>query len=108
MDKPVLASTHPEWIASSFLDAPTFPLAATRFLSYLAPRALQAAYGAMEPALDAFSPAMQAAGASVPAVALPLVVVAADAVFALGALAYALAAPLGVMGVAYALGAARK
>ena len=106
--RPVFASTHPEWVAHAFLDAPTFPLLATRVLSYFAPEATQAAYERIEPTLQAVTPSLfHRAAVAMPA-ALPLGLVAADAFFALGTLAYALTLPLGLAGAAWLLKEARK
>ena len=90
---PVLASTHPEWIASLFLNAPTFPFVATRLLAYLAPKGTQATYAAAEPSLLASLPTAQAVGAAFPA-ALPFGVLVADAAFATAVAMSTFAMPL--------------
>jgi len=113
---PLVASTHPEWCASLFLDAPTFPFVATRLLSYAAPATMQAYYDAAEVAISRLVPKLQTSAASVHPVALALGVTAADAVFSVGFVAYALCAtlaawlavPLGAGGVAWLVLAQRK
>ena len=113
---PLLASTHPEWSASLFLDAPAFPFVATRLLSYAAPATMQAYYDAAEVAISPLVPALQTSAASVHPVAVALGVTAADAVFSVGFVAYALCAtlaawlavPLGAGGIAWLVLAQRK
>eukprot|EP00966_Prymnesium_polylepis_P042088 977478-Prymnesium_polylepis.1 len=47
---PVVAATHPEWIAHFMLAAPAFPLPLTAAISFAAPARTQAAYDAwLEP-----------------------------------------------------------
>lgn len=94
--KPLLASTHPSWIASFMLSAPTFPFVATRILARIAPEAVQQSYEAVEPRIADALPSMQLAQSAMPRLALPLAVLAADAAFALGTLVKALATPLGL------------
>lgn len=90
---PVLSSTYPEYIAGFLLALPTFPFVGTRFLSRLAPAALQAFYERVERGVAAALPALQAAGRAQPLLALPIAL-AADALFSLGFLVYTLALPL--------------
>ena len=105
--KPVLAATHPEWIAPMMLRAPTFPFAASRLASYLMPETFQRYYTAAEPALAAALPAAQLMARTVPALLTPLAVAAADVAFVAGFALSALAKPLSAVGIA-ALVAARS
>jgi hypothetical protein len=104
---PIFASTHPEWIASFMLSAPTFPFVATHILSHLAPESLQDFYSIVEPAVGATLPLLQRACAAIPSGLLALGVVVADTLFALGVLLHGLGSivrwlglPLGIAGVA--------
>jgi len=97
--EPLLASTHPAWIAHYFLPAPSFPLVGTRLLSLLAPRATQATYEALEASVAYALPAVQGASAALPA-AVPLGVIVADAAFSIAVLARVLALPLALASVA--------
>ena len=104
--EPVLAATHPEWVAPLLLAAPSLVLPATRLASRVAPATTQVAYEALEPALAAATPHLQRYAAVAPAT-LPAGVAVADAGFAVAVLAYALAVPFGLTGVALIL-VARK
>lgn len=104
---PLLASTHPEWVAELFLSAPTFPLVATRLASYLAPKAAQACYTAIEPALAYVAPTAQRAVAAVP-VAAVLGLIAFDVAFVLAFAASALVVPLGAAYAASTLVQAKR
>jgi hypothetical protein len=100
---PVLASSHPKWISSFMLNAPTFPFVASHLASYTAPHATQALYEQVEGVLDYLQPTLERAAPSIPrALDMPLVLVA-DAAFAIGLLLYSFALPLGVAGAAYLL-----
>ena len=61
------------------------------------------AYDAAEAAIAATLPAIQTGHTALPAGVFSVGVLAADAAFAVGALAYVLALPLGVAGAAYLL-----
>lgn len=108
--EPVYAATHPDWIAAEFLDAPLFPLLATRFLSFLAPATFQSYYAAFEKTFSAATPAMKYVCDATPSAMLVGMVIA-DATLALGFVAYsaaAITAPLGVAGLAMYFTASRK
>ena len=67
---PILASTHPAWIAPLMLRAPTFPFVATRLAAYVAPKATQTFYAAVEHVISAKIPLLRRAAVKFPA-ALP-------------------------------------
>lgn len=96
--QPLLASTHPAWIAPFMLAAPTFPFVATRMVSYSAPEATQDAYTAAEAAIAGSLPAIHTTRLTLPATFFVGVLVA-DAAFAVGVLIHALALPLGIAGM---------
>lgn len=104
--QPLLASTHPEWSASLFLNTPAFPFVATRLASYLAPYATQAFYSAAEPTIAVALPYMPALAADVSMAALPLVALT-DALFAACVVVHTLALPLGVAGALVLVGRAQ-
>jgi len=107
---PLLATTHPAWIAPLFLNAYTFPFIATRVVARLAPTSLQAYYTAAEGAIATATPAIKSSVASCSTAWSPAVVlaaVAADGLFVASFLLYTLALPLGAAGAAY-LAAVRK
>jgi len=97
---PVLVATHPDWIASFMLNAPTFPFVATHLLSRVAPEVVQKAYESLETTLANALPSMQTASASLPNALITAVVLGADGIFALIALMHMIAFPIGIVGVA--------
>lgn len=99
--EPVLASTHPEWIAHFLLELPVFPFAATRLASYIAPQHFQAYYQNVEAKLAAALPSVQLASAGAPQAFMLGGILVGDGLFALTFLVYALALPLGVGSAAY-------
>jgi len=105
---PVLTTTHPEWSATFMLAAPTFAFAASRLGSYLMPASTQAFYNVVEGTIDMALPSIKPATAACPTMLLVLGLLLADAAFAVGVLAYAVAVPISVTGVAILVVAGRN
>ena len=75
-DAPLLASTHPEWIADFILSAPVFPLPLCNLLSLLLPAAAQAYYESWVDTID--TAPLRAAKEIFPKLSLPVLALALD------------------------------